>query len=121
PGLDVDKITELRVETTADTQVVRIVRDQTGWRLAQPVGAADAQAIDTLLAAVRGGRWHRSGAALGTVRAKLTIVADRTVTLKVGAKLEGSDQAWIQRDDDTPVLVDGWVAAALAPDVLAVH
>lgn len=115
PDLDVADVTEIRF---AGAWQGELVRTHDGWR--RDGADVDRDAIDTLLAAVRGGHWHRraepSGA--GTTRATVTFVAKgRTATLRVGSALPGSGETWIARDGDA-VLVDDWIANALAPGPL---
>jgi hypothetical protein len=107
PGLDVDAITSVRFDH--------------GDHAFEIVRADHRAALDKLMTALRGGRWHRRGdkAAAGTPRTRVTIVAGRTVELGIGAPLAGTGQTWIARESDA-VLVDDWIAAALDLDSLDV-
>jgi hypothetical protein len=115
PGIDVASLHELVVNG------VWLEKDASGWKRAD-AAAADPATIDAVLSALRGGRWHRRAdrATAGTPHATVTAGGH---TFGVGAPLEGTDQTWIARDSDA-VLVDNWVATALAPspiDLLGRH
>ncbi len=106
PGLDVEAITS-----------VRFSRADHAFEISR---AGERAALDKLVTALRGGRWHRRAdkAAAGQVRTRVTIVAGaRTVELGIGAALAGTGQTWIAREDDA-VLVDDWIASALDLDRL---
>ncbi|MGE5182850.1 MAG: hypothetical protein ACM31C_12335 [Acidobacteriota bacterium] len=115
PGVDVDQLTEIDV---GGAWQGKLTRGEHGWlRDGAPIAP---DAIDALLAAVRGGHWHRRAdrAIAGTPRATVTLVAGiHRVELAVGGALEGSGQTWLVRGDDA-LLVDDWIAHALAPGEL---
>lgn len=95
------------------------------WRWTAPVAGvpADAGTIDTVVAALRGGRWHRRAARAraGTIAVTLTATAGaRTVAIGVGAPVAGTGQTWLALGDHA-YLVDDWLARALAPAPLALR
>ena len=118
PGLDPDKLDSLRWERPGKPDV-SLERKAGAWVWRDPPGAADAAAVSDVLAALRGARWHRreSAQAAGVVTATL-VVAGRTIG--IGQPLAGADQAWLVLDG-AALLVDGWVARALAPAPLALR
>jgi len=77
----------------------------------------DSRAIDAVVSALRGARWHRRAdrARAGAIHATL-YVDGRAVS--IGQSLEGVDQTWLVVDGHA-LLVDGWVARALEPATLA--
>ncbi len=89
-----------------------------------PEGTVDPDAIDRLVTALRGGRWQRrrGASAAGALRAELALstLQGAPTRLAVGQPLAGTDQAWLVVDGDA-LLVDGWIANALAPDPLALR
>jgi hypothetical protein len=108
PGLDPDRVTRFAAGGEA---LVR--RDGTWTWERQPRAPVDAQAISDALAALRAGRWHRTGDGAGATASTTTLAADgRTIAIGLGAAVEGVDQRWIVADG-TPELVDGWIARAL--------
>ena len=118
PGFDADAITQ--VTWTRPGQPPVVAKNDGGrWMIAQPAGHADDATISDFLAAMRGARWHRSagGSAAGAVRVR---VSAQGHDFDVGQPLEGVDQVWLVVDGRA-LLVDGWVARALAPDVLALR
>src|SRR5437667_12268818 len=63
PGLDPDRVTELLWERSGQT-AIEVIRAGAAWQVRRPSSApADAGAIGEVLAALRGARWHRRGAA----------------------------------------------------------
>jgi hypothetical protein len=90
------------------------------WELRTPNVAADAGAIGDVLAALRGGRWHRRGDAR-PVHATLTVVmgGERHV-LGIADPIAGSEQSWMV-DDGRGVLVDSWLARTLDRDLLSLR
>ena len=99
---------------------VVVVRQPDGtWRLQQPPAELDNRAVETVLATLRGARWHRRGARAraGTIHATLDV--DRHV-IELGDAIAGTDQGWLVVDS-TALLVDGWVRRALDPDPLALR
>ena len=121
PGLDGARISELIWQRTGQP-ARRVVRSGERWRLAAaaPTGAAvpaDPAAIGEVLAALRGGRWHRRGPAL-PVDATLTVVAgDARHVLGLAAPIAGTEQRWLVVDGRGAV-VDRWIARALDRDPL---
>ena len=92
------------------------------WRA--PAGDADPAAIDRMMTALRGARWHRRAAVdrAGELRGTLAIgTAHDHHTIGLGQPLAGTDQVWLVIDGDDARLVDGWVAAALFPTPLALR
>lgn len=121
PGLDLARISELIWQRTGEP-ARRVVRSGERWMLAAagPTGAAvpaDPAAIGEVLAALRGGRWHRRGPAL-PVDATLTVVAgDARHVLGLAAPIAGTEQRWLVVDGHGAV-VDRWIARALDRDPL---
>ena len=116
PGLDADAVTEIDI---AGAWQGKLVRGEHGWTRDRAPITRDAP--DAILAAVRGGHWHRRAdrATGGSARATITLVAGpQKLELAVGQPLAGSEQTWLLRAHDA-VLVDDWIAHALAPDELA--
>ena len=102
-----------------------IPSDAPSWRWVAPVSgiAAERSAIDSVFAALRGGRWHRraDAAQAGATQTTLTVTAGtRALTLRVGAALPGTGQTWITIGERA-YLVDDWIARALAPAPLALR
>ncbi|HEY3807943.1 MAG TPA: hypothetical protein VGL61_35405 [Kofleriaceae bacterium] len=77
----------------------------------------DARAIDAVLDALRGARWHRRAerARAGAIHATLAVDGRQVA---IGQTVDGVDQAWLVVGDRA-LLVDGWVARALEPSGLA--
>lgn len=116
-GFDPARVSEL--DLTRGTWSAHVVRDGERWRIDAPPGTADPAAIDAIFTALRGGRWHRraGASAAGAERARLRV---NGTTLSVRAELPGSGQTWLVRGDEA-LLVDSWVATALAPEPLALR
>lgn len=68
---------------------------------------------DGVIAALRGGTWHRRAEAARAGKISTTLHAGG-VTIGIGEPLAGTEQQWIVRGDDA-LLVDAWVARALSP------
>ncbi len=125
PGVSLAEITGLEWVSgpRASSPGFRIVRDTgsaTGWKWTDPVAEADSQAIEDVMAALRGAQWHRRAerAAAGAVTSKLTIeIGDARSVIELAQPL-GDEQRWLVIGEDA-VLVDSWVARALAPDPVA--
>jgi hypothetical protein len=118
---------------------IRIERDpmsSTGWKWVDPVGDADRQTVEDLLATLRGARWHRRAkmSAAGTLSTRVAIeyeapsfTQSTTLTITVGEPLPGGDQQWIVVEspfvgpEPTALLVDTWVVRALVPDPVALR
>ncbi len=130
-GLNVDAVTALRWVRTGAPEL-HLVREGERWMWVTPIEAvADRSAVANVLATLRAARWHRreTASAAGPTHAVLTIsTASPTTggkppeyadlprrTLKIGAPLAGTEQAWLV-DGDHALLVDAWVARALDPD-----
>ena len=77
----------------------------------------DTAAIDDVLRTLEAARWHRRGGAPGTIHTTLDVDGTK---IGIADPLPGSDQTWLVVDG-TSLLVDGWVARALAPGALALH
>ena len=127
PGFDPDRVTEL-VWERAGQAAIQVARGAEGWETRAPAPATpdavahvpvDAGAVSDVLAALRGGRWHRRGAPT-PVHATLTIAlgSERHV-IGIGEPL-GDDQTWLVADG-RGVLVDRWVARALDRDLLSLR
>lgn len=127
PGVDADTITTLAWTLPDGTQVTvtRPSPDQ-GWTFqnAGPRGRAraDAARVDAALAALRGGRWQRTVGRRPpgiTPSTQLVVTAgDRRIAL--GIAPAGTGQTWIVRDGEA-LLVDDWLARALAPTLLELY
>lgn len=122
-GFDAPMVTRLAWSRTGQPDVV-IERAGDAWRWVAPVKgiAADPSAVDAVLAALRGGRWHRraDAARAGVARATLTVTSTSTLIVRVGAPLQGAAQSWIAIGERA-YLVDDWVARAIAPEPLALR
>ena len=121
---DTDKIARLAWSRGGEPAVV-LERAGTTWRWTKPIAdiPANPATIDAVLAALRGGRWHRIGpiANAGILRVALTATAaDRKLEIGVGDALEGAAQTWLAIGDRA-FLVDDWVARALSPEPLALR
>jgi len=101
--------------------VVRDPASPTGWACSAPRGAADARAIGDVLAALRGGRWHRRApaSAAGRSAAMLTVTGAGRLSIAIGEPL-GEGQQWLAIGDRA-YLVDAWLARALDPGPLALR
>jgi hypothetical protein len=86
---------------------------------------ADTARVDEIVAAVRGGRWHRQAppGTAGPIEQTLELrVRDGATTfVGKGRALAGLDQRWLLVDRTgtggrTALLVDGWIARALFPE-----
>ncbi len=121
PGLDLDAITAMSWIGPKGFRIERDPASSTGWRWTHPVAEADRQAIEDVLAALRGATWHRRAepAAAGTPGVTLQIEAGgpSPIAIAIGQPL-GEEQRWIVIDDHA-LLVDAWVARAIAPDPVA--
>ncbi len=127
PGFDADRVTELAWAHAGKPELrITIARAPAPvrWRWIAPLATpAETTTVDAALAALRGARWHRRdrAAVAGVSRATLTIIAGTARTkLDVGAPLEGAGQTWVVSGEHA-LLVDDWVARALAPDPLALR
>jgi hypothetical protein len=126
PGFRSEDVTALAWEGSEGGGQLRIARDpasRTGWAWEAPRGAADPRAIDEVLSALRGGRWHRRAAEDAAGRTSVALIVTRgaaSFMVQVCAELEGTDQRWLVMDHRA-YLVDGWVARALAPGSLALR
>ena len=121
PGFAAEHVTELDWTAPGEPPIA-IVRVAGGWAWKAPPGRADAAAISDVLAALRGARWHRRAAAsaAGTPHITLAVLGAPTFTIAIGNSLPGADQTWLVLGRDA-LLVDGWVARALAPGALALR
>ena len=88
------------------------------WRRTAPVpGAVEQAPVRSLLATLRGARWHRVKARDPRVDSAAHLAVDRAfgrLELWIGRPIEGADQAWIGIGDHS-YLVDAWVTRALVP------
>jgi hypothetical protein len=124
PSFDADRVQYLQ---WPDAQVRR---DGAGWMYCTDAATGDTSvmmcrgwrgepgAVDALLAALRGARWHRRGDAhvAGAIAKKLVVgLGGPTIDIGLAAPIEGTDQRWLVVNK-AAVLVDGWVARALFPD-----
>jgi hypothetical protein len=117
PGFD-GKLDELHWTRPGGPEV-RIVRDGERWAMAIPKGEVDPRAVENVLAALRGARWHRRGSRTqaGTIHATLAFHGH---TIELGEPIAGADQRWIVVDDRA-LLVDGWVVRTIDLDPLALR
>lgn len=76
-------------------------------------------AIDALLSALSGARWHRRGAIDPSWPIGEQMRADGE-TFRRGPALAGAEQSWIVHRERA-LLVDSWVARALFPEALALR
>jgi len=122
PGFDAAQVTALA--WSGGGRAIRIERDtgsSTGWKWVVPVGEADRQSVEDLLAALRGARWHRrvDPAAAGAIGTTLVVESGSGRTaISIGEPL--GEQRWLVVGDRA-VLVDGWVVRALAPEPIALR
>ena|GEM_PF-1728724 len=124
PGLTPSEITSFEWSgPPASSPGFRITRDAgspTGWRWTDPVADADPQAIEDVMAALRGAQWHRRAerAAAGAVTGTLAIQVGEARTVIELAQPLGEEQRWLVIGEHA-LLVDSWVARAIAPDPVA--
>ncbi len=118
PGFDATKLAEL--DWKLGDREIQLHRSGDRWRWVEPPGLADPDAIDRLITALRGGRWQRRAgvAAAGALRGELALSG--ATTIGIGQPLAGTEQAWLVVNGEA-LLVDGWIANALAPDPLALR
>jgi hypothetical protein len=81
---------------------------------------ADAGAISDVLAALRGARWHRGGAAAPTHATLTVVVGAERRKLGIGEAIAGTEQMWLV-DGDRGRVVDAWVGRALDRDLLSLR
>lgn len=119
PGFDPDRIGALR---WPDMQVQNVdgrwlvcsgdAPMCMGW-------TADPAALDAIRAALRGATWHRRAPASAAGKVTRTLVVGlggTSLSFGLGAPVEGTDQRWLVERGDA-LLVDGWVARTLFPDL----
>lgn len=91
------------------------------WRRTAPTpGAVEQAPIASLLATLRGARWHRTRERDRKEEILALLEVDHAhgrLELWIGRPIEGSEQAWISIDDRS-YLVDAWVTRSLVPSVL---
>ncbi len=127
PGVDADTITALAWTLSDGTQVTvtRPAPDQ-AWTFqdaAAPGRArADAARVDAALAALRGGRWQRTVGrrppSIAPTTQLVVTAGGRSISLAIAPA--GTGQTWIVRDGEA-LLVDDWLARALAPTLLELN
>ncbi len=121
PGLDETTVTRLAWTAHPVGPYLTIERALPGpWRRSGAVvGAVEQAPVASLLAALRGARWHR--ARTRDPRANTTQLAidhaKGRLELWIGAPDPTTEQAWIGIGD-RDYLVDAWVARALVPSPL---
>lgn len=123
PGLSPSEITAFEWGGPRASSGFRITRDAgspTGWKWTDPVADADPQAIEDVMAALRGAQWHRRAerAAAGAVTGTLAIQVGGATTMIELAQPLGEEQRWLVIGEHA-LLVDSWVARAIAPDPVA--
>jgi hypothetical protein len=122
PSFDPATVTALAWTGPRKFRIERDPQASTGWRWIDPPGEADRQALEDVLAAVRGAQWHRRAAAsvAGAIQASLTLETTTSkTTIGLGDAL-GEEQRWITIGDDA-LLVDAWVSRAIAPEPLSLR
>jgi hypothetical protein len=127
PGFSADRVMYLQ------WREVQVRRDGTGWMLCKDAATGDLSvmacrgwraepgAVDALLSALRGARWHRRGEGnvAGAIGRKLVVgLGGPTIDIGLASPVEGTDQRWLVVNKAS-LLVDGWVARALFPDTEA--
>jgi len=124
PGLDPAAIVAFEWRGPRGFRIERDPASATGWRWIDPSADADRQAIEDVMAALRGAQWHRRAepAAAGALGTTLVIEAPTgqttlAIQISIGQPL-GDEQRWLVVGDHA-LLVDAWVARALAPDPVA--
>jgi hypothetical protein len=123
-GFDTQTLSRLAWTRAGEPEVV-IERAGDAWQWKQPIAGqpADAAVVDATIAALRGGRWHRRAplAQAGALRVALHATNARgQLRIGIGQPLAGAGQTWVAIGDDA-LLVDDWVARALAPAPLALR
>ncbi len=105
----------------AGRESITVTKERDGWRIIQDArnASADVATVDALLAALRGGKWHRRASPEVAVPL-LGELQIGDLRIGVGRTLPGTDQAWLVMRGQA-LLVDGWVARALLPDPLALR
>jgi hypothetical protein len=114
PGFDAERVASLRwpdVQVRRSGEAWSVCTDPApscqGW-------AADAGAVDSVVSALRGARWHRRAGSSAAGSVTRTLAVDK-LEIGLGAAVEGTDQRWLVIHK-AALLVDGWVARALFPD-----
>ena len=122
PGLDPAAVTAMTWDrappVTVSGQGVKWT-----WKSGELVAHASPRAVNDVLAALRGGRWQRTGeiAAAGKLRAQLSLTTGAgTHVIGIGEAMPGTEQTWIVVGERA-LLVDSWVARALDPEPLALR
>ena len=93
------------------------------WTSTSFNAVADSRVVHDVLAALRAGRWQRTGevAAAGKLRAQLSVtIGTNARVIGIGEALPGTEQTWLVVGDRA-LLVDSWVARALDPAPLALR
>jgi hypothetical protein len=116
--VDVAGIVRLTWSRPGSADVV-VTRAASGWLVDGSL--ADRDTVDGVLTALRAGRWQRERS---NDRASMPVASlhinDGDVVIGIAAPVADVDQRWIV-EGDRALLVDGWVAAALAPEPLQLH
>jgi hypothetical protein len=122
PGFDEASITRMQWTAHPVGPYLTLERTKGGpWKRTAPTpGAVEQAPIASLLATLRGARWHRSEKRdpREEVAAHLAIDGGGThLELWIGRSMVDAEQAWI-RIGDRSYLVDAWVTHALMPSPL---
>lgn len=126
PGFASDEVVALAWRGEAGA--VRVVRDPTsttGWTI-DPRGAAHGGRIEDAFAALRGAKWQRrrAGAPPGGAAPVATLTVERRagepLVVVVHRAPDADEQRWLSIGDRA-LLVDAWIARALAPAPVALR
>lgn len=124
PGLDPSYITKMTWDRSP-LPPVAVTGGGTEWTWTSTTftGRADARVVRDVLAALRAGKWQRTGKVLaaGKLRAQLALTIGTTErVIGIGAALPGTEQTWLVVGARA-LLVDSWVARALDPEPLVLR
>ena len=126
-GVDADTITALAWTLSDGTQVtISRPGPNQDWSF-QDAGTRgrarlDSARVDAALAALRGGRWQRTVGRRppGVAPTTQLVVTAGGRSISLGVAPAGTGQTWIVRDGQS-LLVDDWLARALAPTLLELN